>query len=108
MCRPCCCCRGPSRSLTHPPDFLLEAGLQQPGLASADLPARALLLLSPGGPGLPPAWVTVGLALAALTALLVSRRRVLVLAGWGVALLGLAVATAVSHVAVRPPAAAPP
>ena len=44
----------------HPSTLLLEAGLQQPGLASAKLPARSVLLLSPGGPGLPPAWVTGG------------------------------------------------
>jgi GT2 family glycosyltransferase len=86
----------------RPSSLLLEAGLHQPGLASSDLPARSLLLLSPGGPGLPPVWVTAGLALAALAALLASRRRVLVMAGWGVALIGLLVAIAVSHADVRP------
>ncbi|HEX4656006.1 MAG TPA: glycosyltransferase family 2 protein, partial [Streptosporangiaceae bacterium] len=40
----------------HPSTLLLEAGLQQPGLASHDLAARSLMLLSPGGPGLPPVW----------------------------------------------------
>jgi GT2 family glycosyltransferase len=86
----------------HPSSFLLEAGLQPPGLASAHLPARSLLLLSPGGPGLPPFWVTAGLALAALAALLASRQRVLVMAGWGVAVLGLLAAIAISHASVRP------
>ena len=37
----------------HPAQLLLEVGVQQRGLASPDLPARSLLLLSPGGPGLP-------------------------------------------------------
>ena len=46
--------------LAHPSQLLLEAGLQQPGLAAADLPAKSLLLLSPGGPGLPPYWVSGG------------------------------------------------
>jgi GT2 family glycosyltransferase len=86
----------------RPSLFLLEAGLQQPGAASPRLPARSLMLLSPGGPGLPPVWVTAGLALAALAALLASRRRALVVAGWGVALLGLLAAIGLSHANVRP------
>ncbi len=90
--------------ITRPAGFLLEAGLQQPGLATPGLPARSLLLLSPGGPGLPAFWVTAGLALAALAALLVSRRRVLVLAGWAIALLGLLVAIAVSRAQITPAA----
>jgi GT2 family glycosyltransferase len=84
----------------HPSSALLEAGVQQPGLASADLPARSLLLLSPGGPGLPPVWITAGLLLAALAAAMTSRRRGVVLAGWGVAVFGLAVAIAVSRASV--------
>ena len=68
---------------THPALLLLEAGVQAPGLASPDLPARSLLLLSPGGPGMPPVWITAGLAAAALAALLLTRRRALVMAGWG-------------------------
>ena len=38
----------------HPSDLLLEAGVQQPGLASPHLATKSLMLLSPGGPGLPP------------------------------------------------------
>jgi GT2 family glycosyltransferase len=90
--------------VARPAGFLLEAGLQQPGLATRGLPARSLLLLSPGGPGLPAVWVTAGLALAALAALLVSRRRVLTMAGWAIALLGLLVAIAVSRVQITPAA----
>jgi len=86
----------------HPSGLLLEAGVQQAGLAAPDLPARSLMLLSPGGPGLPPAWVTAGLALAALAALLASRQRGAIMAGWFVAVLGLAAALAVSRVAVTP------
>jgi GT2 family glycosyltransferase len=86
----------------HPSALLLEAGLQQPGLAMRDLPARSLVLLSPGGPGLPPIWVTAGIVFAALAALLLSRRRALMLAGWGVALSGLLVAVAVSRAVVTP------
>jgi GT2 family glycosyltransferase len=92
----------------HPATLLLEAGVQQPGLAAPGLRASSLLLLSPGGPGLPPAWVMAGLALAALVPLLASRRRTPVMAGWTVALIGLLVAAAASRVSVRPPAGGPP
>ena len=70
-------------------------------------PARSLLLLSPGGPGLPPVWVTAGIAVAALAALLLSRRRALMMAGWGMALAGLLVAVAVSRVVVTPASGGP-
>ena len=86
----------------HPSAMLLEAGLQQPGLATRGLPARSLMLLSPGGPGLPPVWVTAGIMLAALAALLLSRRRALMMAGWGLALAGLVIAIVVSRTAVTP------
>jgi GT2 family glycosyltransferase len=87
---------------TNPAALLLEVGLQQPGLAVHDLSARSLLLLSPGGPGLPSIWVTAGIAVAALAALLLSRRRALMMAGWSIALAGLLVAVAVSRVVVTP------
>ena len=88
--------------LSHPAMVFLQAGQQSPGLASAHLAARSLLLLSPGGPGLPPYWVTAGLALAALAALLLTERRTLVAAGWSVALLGLLISALVSRVLVTP------
>jgi GT2 family glycosyltransferase len=88
--------------VSRPALLFLEAGQKVPGLAVAGLPARSLLLLSPGGPGLPPYWVTGGLALAALAALLLTARRSLVLAGWSVALLGLLIAVAASRVLVTP------
>ena len=87
---------------THPSQLLLEAGLQPPGLASPHLAPRSLMLLSPGGPGLPPFWVTAGLILAAAVALVASGRRALVLAGWAAALLGLLAAAVVSKLIVTP------
>ncbi len=89
--------------LTSPSAFFGEAGLVQPGLAAADLRPASLLLLSPGGPGLPPAWVTAGLVLPALGALLLRRRAVLVRAGWGVALAGLVLGLVVSRARITPP-----
>ncbi len=91
----------------HPSGLLLEAGVQQPGLASPHLATRSLMLLSPGGPGLPPFWVTAGLIIVALVALLASRRRLLVVSGWTVAVLGLLVAIPASRVSVRPAVSGP-
>jgi GT2 family glycosyltransferase len=92
---------------THPAWVFLQAGQQVPGLASAHLAARSLLLLSPGGPGLPPYWVTAGVALAALAALLLTGRRTLVAVGWCVALLGLLISVVVSRVLVTPDGGGP-
>ncbi len=86
----------------HPAQLLLEVGLQQPGLASPALPARSLLLLSPGGPGLPPVWVTAGLLVVACAALLAVRRRGLVIIGWAAVLFGLLISIGVSRTMVIP------
>jgi GT2 family glycosyltransferase len=92
---------------SHPSDVLLEAGLPQPGTPVTGLPARALMLLSPGGPGLPSYWVTAGLIAVALAALFAGRRRRIIAAGWGLALSGLLTAIVVSHMTVRPADGAP-
>jgi GT2 family glycosyltransferase len=89
--------------VTSPSAFFLEAGVSRPGLAAASLRPAALLLLSPGGPGLPPVWVTAGLVLPAVGALLARRRLTLVYTGWGFALSGLVIALLVSRVRVTPP-----
>jgi GT2 family glycosyltransferase len=91
----------------HPALIFLQAGQQVTGLASAHLSARSLLLLSPGGPGLPPYWVTAGLALAALAALLLTGRRTLIAVGWSVALLGLLISVGVSRLLVTPDGGGP-
>ncbi|MFC3983938.1 glycosyltransferase family 2 protein [Streptosporangium jomthongense] len=80
--------------------LLLEAGLHRPELVDAALPASSLLLLSPGGPGMPPLWVTGGLIAACLAALLMRRDRTVVAVGWGVALFGTLVAILVSRTPV--------
>ena len=89
--------------VASPSGFLTEAGLVRPGLAAAVLRPESLLLLSPGGPGLPPVWVTAGLVLPAFCALLVRRRTALVYAGWGIALFGLVAALVVSRFRITPP-----
>ena len=83
--------------------MLLEAGLPGPGLSEADLDGLDLLLLHPGGPGLPPLVLAIGLVVAALAGLLRPTRRKPVLLGWLVALLGLAGALALSRTTVTAP-----
>ncbi|MGP3932238.1 glycosyltransferase [Nonomuraea sp. KM88] len=84
-----------------PGKILLEAGLHDPALTDPVLAPESLLALSPGGPGLPPFWVTAGLITAALAALLMRRQRMIVAIGWGVALYGMLAAILVSRVTVE-------
>jgi GT2 family glycosyltransferase len=88
--------------LSHPAELFLEAGLPQQGTPIFGLPARSLMLLSPGGPGMPPDWVTGGLIAVAFAALFAGRRRLAIIAGWGLALVGLLAAVIVSHLVVQP------
>ncbi|GAA3117194.1 hypothetical protein GCM10010466_05230 [Planomonospora alba] len=86
-----------------PGRILLEAGLHRPELVDPALPAESLLLLSPGGPGMPPLWVTGGLIAACLAALLMRRDRMVVAIGWGVALFGVLVAVLAGRTSVTSP-----
>ena len=88
--------------LTDPSAFITEAGVQTPGLTTAGLGPSALLALSPGGPGVPPVWVTVGFGLALLAAVLPLRRAGVAIAGWCVAIAGLLAAVVVSRISVTP------
>ncbi|MGB8651281.1 MAG: hypothetical protein WCD35_11530, partial [Mycobacteriales bacterium] len=81
--------------LRHP--SLLVAGSQ---LGAADLPTWHLLLLSPGGPAVPAAWVTVGVLLAGLAGTVRADYRRLALVCWAVALLGLSAALLLAHLRV--------
>ncbi|MEV5889775.1 glycosyltransferase family 2 protein [Nonomuraea fuscirosea] len=83
-----------------PGRLLLEAGLHDPALVDPSLSAGSLLAISPGGPGLPPFWVTAGLVAAALAALLMRRQRTIVAVGWGVALYGVLAGVLVSRITV--------
>ena len=86
--------------------------LAQPGLFFADLgivtgvdsvSSPWLLLVDPGGPGTPPAWVMVGLVIAALAAVLRPATRRAVLIAWGVALVAFALALFVTRIPITPP-----
>ncbi|MBG0820942.1 glycosyltransferase family 2 protein [Planomonospora sp. ID91781] len=89
--------------VADPGRFLLEAGLHRPELVDPALPAESLLLLSPGGPGMPPFWVTAGLIAACLAALLMRRNRMVIAIGWGVALFGVLVAVLAGRITVTSP-----
>jgi GT2 family glycosyltransferase len=88
--------------LASPTSLIAEAGLSATGLTTAGLGPSQLLALSPGGPGLPPVWVTVGFGLAVLAALLPHRRRDLTVAGWIVALVGFLAAVVVRSISLTP------
>ncbi|MFF7633753.1 glycosyltransferase [Kitasatospora sp. NPDC008050] len=86
--------------LAHPTRLLLEAGL--PGFSGHRASAAGLLLVNPGGSGVPPVWLSAGVLLAALAALLRADRRRAVLAAWGAAAVGLLFAVAVAGTSVTP------
>jgi GT2 family glycosyltransferase len=89
--------------VAHPSLLLLEAGLPSPALTDDRLSAVAIFLLHPGGPGMYPLLLTVGVLLAALAGLLRRDRRRLVLAGWCVAGVALAAALVQTRISVRTP-----
>jgi len=88
--------------LTDPIAFVTEAGVQTAGLTTTGLGPRQLLALSPGGPGLPPFWVTLGFGLALVAALLPTRRTWVTGVGWCVAIAGFIAAVWLSRISVTP------
>ncbi|WP_150239155.1 glycosyltransferase family 2 protein [Nocardiopsis quinghaiensis] len=94
--------------LLHPGLWLLEAGLHRPELSEPGATPQELLMLSPGGPGTPPFWVTAGFAVAALCSLLLLRNRMLVATGWSLALFGILIAILTSRLVIEPHFGGPP
>lgn len=88
------------QALAHPSRLLLEAGL--PGLSGTAPGPLGLILVNPGGAGVPPVWLSAGVVLAALAALLRADRRRAVLAAWGAAFAGLLFTVVVAGTAVTP------
>ena len=93
------------RLLTNPWLLFTDLGVM-PGADAVGSPS--LLLLDPGGPGTPPAWVMGGILVAALLAVLRPDTRRVVLVAWGVALVALALAIVVTRLPVQPPSAEEP
>ncbi|MFI9269109.1 glycosyltransferase [Kitasatospora sp. NPDC052896] len=86
--------------LTHPSRLLLEAGL--PVFDGHRATPAGLLLLNPGGAGVPPVWLSAGVLLAALAALLRADRRRAVLVAWAAAGACLLFSVVVAGTAVTP------
>ncbi len=81
----------------HPATFLLGVGL--PEVPSSYASALDVLLLHPGGPGLPPIWFGAGLVLAGLVGLMRGYRQKVAWLGWLLALVGLASGVVISRLA---------
>ena len=93
------------RLVTSPVLFLTDLGLQVP-LPAAGAPS--LLLLDPGGPGTPPAWIMAGVVVAALLAVLRPATRHAVMWLWGISLVCLVLALIVTRVPLQAPASEVP
>ncbi len=91
--------------LTNPSLFLLEPGLNIPGIVDPNLRPVDVLLLHPGGPGMNPLWVTAGLVLASFLALF--RRDTLPMVGawWVLGLIALVIGVTQTLVLITPPGA---
>ncbi len=94
--------------VTHPSLLLLEPGLAGGAVTGTPVEAWQLLLLHPGGPGMTPVWVSAGLVVAGLLALL-RRDRLPITAGFAVlGALGLVLGCLQTVVQVTPPGATAP
>ncbi|MEV6211951.1 glycosyltransferase [Kitasatospora sp. NPDC051914] len=91
--------------LTHPSRLLLEAGV--PAFSGPAATPLGLVLGNPGGAGTPPVWISAGIVLAALAALLRADRRRAVLAAWAAAGAGLVFTVAVAGTTVIPASGGP-
>ncbi|HKE50693.1 MAG TPA: glycosyltransferase, partial [Actinomycetes bacterium] len=89
--------------LRQPSLLFLEVGLPGPELSDPNVSPLELLLLHPGGPGMYPVWITLGILLVAVIALLRADRRRIVVAGWTIVVCGLAVAVVMSRTEVTGP-----
>ncbi|MGH3098990.1 MAG: glycosyltransferase [Streptosporangiales bacterium] len=86
--------------IANPHLLLLDTGYHPAYLAADHLHPLALLLFHPGGPGMYPVWIGLGVVTAALAALLRGTGRRPVVAGWIVAVTGLVTGTVLSRLSV--------
>lgn len=89
--------------ITHPALFLFEPGVQRDSLTDPNLAPLDVIALHPGGPGMTPLWVTGGIVLGGVLALL--RRDTLRLVGawWIIGGLALVIGIVQSLIRVTPP-----
>jgi len=92
-----------ARLVAHPALIVAGVGQVSPGLQSRELAPIDVLLLHPGGPGMPPVWLEVVVVLAGLAGLLQLTRPGPARLGWLLALVGVVGGLVVSHVRVSVP-----
>ncbi|GDX31743.1 integral membrane regulatory protein [Actinomycetes bacterium] len=68
--------------LRHPAEFFLQPGVESAALSDTTVNAIDVFLLHPGGPGMTPLWVTLGILIAGFSALLRRERASYILACW--------------------------
>lgn len=88
--------------LDHPRAALTGFGPAASGLVSPGLRPADVLLLHPGGPGLPTVWLGAPLLVAALAGLARSRRWRLALAGWALVAVGVSGGVLVARITAAP------
>jgi len=91
--------------LGNPSLLLLEPGLNGSGITDPDLAPWQVLLLHPGGPGMTPLWISLGIVIAGLLALLRGDRLRTIGAFGALGGLALAMGLLQSMVLVTPPSA---
>jgi GT2 family glycosyltransferase len=91
------------RLFAHPVLLLFEPGVSGGSLADPDVTSLDVLLLHPGGPGMTPVLLSIGLVLAGFLAFMRRDRLTVVSAAWLVGLLGLLLAVLQTVVLVVPP-----
>lgn len=89
--------------IRHPSLILFEPGAPNDSIVDPGINGLDVLLLHPGGPGMTPIWVTVGIVLAGFLALLRRDRYSTVLLIWVPALLALVLGVLQTVVLVTPP-----
>jgi GT2 family glycosyltransferase len=87
----------------HPALLVLGVGQPRSGLQSSQLPALDMVLLHPGGPGLPPIWLDAVVVVAALAGLLQLTRPGPARLGWLLAIDALVGGLFVARAQVRVP-----
>jgi hypothetical protein len=95
-----------ARLLHHPALAVLGIGQSRAGLQAPRLHPIDILLLHPGGPGMPPTWLDAVVVVAALAGLLQLTRPGPAWFGWLLALDGLIVGVLVARANLRVPGAA--
>lgn len=90
---------------TQPSILLLEPGLNTTALTDPDLKPWAVLLLHPGGPGMTPLWLTIGVVAGGFIALLRTDRFRIIGAMAGMAALALLMGLFQTMIMVTPPGA---